>query len=210
MNIIAVFPIFIAGVYIYRGYKHGYIINETKHDGKLKTIRIPVKWRKLFYLKGENVLLWSVIEQVIALIVAFSAIVGGYILYAVASARVYALFSMSTIVVGSAALAINDLIWMHRSRKGQESNSSSRNRCFSCEFEAAFHNNLPIRKVYVLSKIQGKSQHTIYKVRRGKLSKKEYDAIASKNYTPIIGTYAKAAYTKNSVVHSFVLVSNWE
>ena len=208
MSIFALFPLFIAGIYLYRCYRHAYIINETKHDGKLKIVKIPVKWQKLFYLKGENFLLWSVIEQIIGLVGAFSSVVIGYILYAVAPVRAYALFCMLTIIVGAVALAINDFYWMRRHRKGREVSRSTPKRCFICELETAFHNKLPVRKVYVLSAVQGKEQKGIYKVRCGKWSKREYDAMAAKGYTPEVGTYVKAAYTKNKADYSFVLMSD--
>ena len=206
MSIFALFPLFIAGLYLYRCYRHAYIMNETMHDGKLKTVRIPVKWRKLFYLKGENLLLWSVIEQSIGLIGAFSAIVIGYILYAVASVRAYALFCMLTIIVGAVALAINDFYWMRCRRKRREVLRSAPKRCLGCELEAAFHNRLPVRKVYILSVVQGEGKRGLYKVRCGKWSKREYDAMAAKGYTPEAGTYVKAAYTKNKADYSFVLM----
>ncbi len=40
----------------------------------------------------------------------------------------------------------------------------------------------------------------------GKWSKREYDAMAAKGYTPEAGTYVKAAYTKNKADYSFVLM----
>lgn len=206
MGTIAIFPLFFAGIYLYYCYRHAYIINETQHDGKLKTVKIPVKWKKLFYLKGENFLLWSVIEQSIGLIGAFSAIVIGYILYAVAPVRAYALFCMLTIIVGAAALAINDFYWMSCRRKGRKVLHSAPKRCLSCEIETAFHNRLPVRKVYVLSAMQGKERKGLYKVRCGKWSKREYDAMAAKGYTPEVGTYVKAAYTKSKADYSFVLM----
>ncbi len=209
MNITIIFPVFVAGIFLWYGYKCAYIINETKHDGKLKTVKIPSKWRRLFYLKGENVLLWSVIDQAISLGTALSAIVGGYTLYTFAPFRVYALFCMLNVIVAGTALATNDLIWMCRKRKGNKTPSSLK-RCFSCELETAFRNGLPIRKVYVLSVTQSKGQQARYKVRCGKWSKREYEAMASKKYVPEVGTYVKAAYTKNKVGYSFILMSDWD
>ena len=205
MDMIAVFPLFIAGVFLFYGYKHAYIVNETRHDGKLKTVKIPAQWRKLFVLKGENMLLWSVIEQIIALVVAFSSLLIGYILYTAAPARVYALFCVSLVIVGSTAFAINDFIWMRRRKNERKTAVPAPRRCFSCEIETAFHNKLPIRKVQVMSATQEKGQNTVYRVRLGR---REYDAQAAKGYAPVVGTYAKAAYTKNKRAYSFILMSD--
>jgi len=200
--------VFAIGIFL-SGYYGGYSFNIEYRDdtGGLKRVVIPQKWKWLFHLKWEEVLMYSVVMQLIAWICAVLSLIGGYLLCCFFSRRSGEIFSFILMMAYGCFLLFSSIIvtvryyrnfWMiHRKAK----------RCWSCELKENMSIHPIECKVYVVSKVFDHKERKIYQIQYGRWIKRKYEAVASKGYIPKEKTYARALYTSERPY--FVLVSAW-
>lgn len=208
MDIEALFPIFFSFVF-FRSYRSAQVLNISYRDGNLKMVKIPRKWRWLFRLKWENVLLWSVIEQAICLVAIIMEITCGYVLYIFAPVGMCGIFCWIIFFIAGLLILINTLFWGRKYSANVKKKCLPGKRCMNCEIEAAFRTmRRPMRRVFVDSVMTSLSGNELFVIRYEKTNGKLFYARASEYYKPVIGTYAKAMYISEKP--HFILVSEWK
>lgn len=187
--------IFFSSVYLISGYSAGSQIDtQYRHLGQqIRKISIPTKYRFLYkfhWHAGSEVLIHAFIIESAALICVLLTVLWGILCLVFPFLYINGMITFCILAVYGIILIACSAHCIYLSAWFTKSQSYGR-RCLDCELQAHFSRKTPYRKVFIFGK--GKS---FYYVRYGKIVRRNYCAIASKNYKPNIGESSDAVYTR--------------